>query len=407
MVASRAEAGNAQRYERLRRALDGVALPAALVDLDAFDENARALFAVAKAAGKTVRIATKSVRSPALTKRLLELGDGVARGLMTYAATETAFLFARGFNDLLLAYPTVQKSDAEILCGLVQNGATLSIVVDGKEQLASLAAAAAKASVRLNVLVEVDMSLRLLGQHFGARRSPLRSVADAVPFADEIAKFPSLRFYGAMCYEGQIAGVADKNPFARSLNGPKRIIKKLSRPRVEKTRRDLAAELKARGMVLFNGGGTGSLHWAAKEPWLTEVTAGSGFLCSHLFDYYRDLALAPAAYFALQVVRRPSPTMVTCHGGGLVASGQAGADRLPVVALPEGCRLLPLEGAGEVQTPVVLSNGTEIALGDPIFFRHAKAGELAEHFSEYLLVRGDRVEGRAPTYRGLGECFLG
>jgi D-serine deaminase-like pyridoxal phosphate-dependent protein len=161
---------------------------------------------------------------------------------------------------------------------------------------------------------------------------------------------------------------------------------------------------------IFNGGGTGSVLHCAGEAALTEVTAGSGFVDSHLFDRYRGLSLAPAAFFALQVVRRPRPDIVTCHGGGYIASGQAGETRLPRPALPAGLCLLPLEGAGEVQTPLRLGDGSaraRIALGDPVFFRHAKAGELAEHFAEYLLVRGDRLEGRAPTYRGLGHCFLG
>src|SRR5207244_2558454 len=125
-------------------------------------------------------------------------------------------------------------------------------------------------------------------------------------------------------------------------------------------------------------GGTGSLAWSAKDPSLTEVTAGSGFLDSLLFDYYRDLSLAPAALFALQVVRRPSPGIVTCHGGGYVASGAPGPDRLPRPWLPAGLELLGLEGAGEVQTPLRLRAGAAPRLGDPVFFRHAKAGELAE-----------------------------
>jgi D-serine deaminase-like pyridoxal phosphate-dependent protein len=171
----------------------------------------------------------------------------------------------------------------------------------------------------------------------------------------------------------------------------------------------LASALTEAGLTpaVFNGGGTGSLATCVREEVLTEVTAGSGFVDSHLFDGYRGLALRPAAYFALQVVRRPSDRIVTCHGGGYVASGKAGRDRLPVPALPEGLRLTSLEGAGEVQTPLELPRGVELALGDPVFFRHAKAGELAEHFPEYLMVRGSRVEGRAPTYRGLGRCFLG
>jgi D-serine deaminase-like pyridoxal phosphate-dependent protein len=178
---------------------------------------------------------------------------------------------------------------------------------------------------------------------------------------------------------------------------------------VDPQRAAVARELEAAGLkpALFNGGGTGSLAACAREAALTEVTAGSGFLDSHLFDGYRGLRLEAAAFFAVPVVRRPAPDLVTCHGAGYVASGGAGRDRLPVPALPPGLRLLPLEGAGEVQTPVRTPPDTPLTLGDPVFFRHAKAGELAEHFAEYLLVRGDRLEGRAPTYRGLGKCFLG
>ena len=158
---------------------------------------------------------------------------------------------------------------------------------------------------------------------------------------------------------------------------------------------------------LVNGGGTGSLDANASEPALTEIAAGSGFLASHLFDHYRGLSLRPAAFFALQVVRKPAPGFVTCHGGGLIASGAPGRDRLPIPVYPEGLSLLDLEGAGEVQTPLRVPRGVELALGDPVFFRHAKAGELAEHVNEYILVRGDTAIGRAPTYRGMGKCFLG
>ncbi len=117
--------------------------------------------------------------------------------------------------------------------------------------------------------------------------------------------------------------------------------------------------------------------------------------------------LMPASCFALQVVRRPAPGPRHLSRRRLHRLGRGGRDRLPIPSLPRGCRLLPLEGAGEVQTPVQLPDGVTLELGDPIFFRHAKAGELAEHFNEYLLVRGDPWSRRVPTYRGLGHCFLG
>jgi D-serine deaminase-like pyridoxal phosphate-dependent protein len=167
--------------------------------------------------------------------------------------------------------------------------------------------------------------------------------------------------------------------------------------------------LRARGLnpVVFNGGGSGSLPTSLAEDALTEVTAGSAFLCGHLFDHYASIEFEPAAYFALQVVRRAAPDIVACHGGGWIASGAAGADRLPVPTHPSGMSLLAVEGAGEVQTPVRVPPSVSLALGEPVFFRHAKAGELAEHVNEYLLVREGRIIERAPTYRGLGLCWLG
>jgi D-serine deaminase-like pyridoxal phosphate-dependent protein len=210
-----------------------------------------------------------------------------------------------------------------------------------------------------------------------------------------------------MGYEAQIAGLTDSGPFAAWQNPIKRALKRGSRRDVERSRKHVVQLLREAGFApaIINGGGTGSVEWSAGEPALTEVTVGSGFLVGHLFDYYAGLTLAPALHFALQVVRRPAPGLVTCHLGGYVASGAAGPDRLPLPVFPEGARLLPMEGAGEVQTPVQLPDGVDLSLGAPVLFRPAKSGELAERFKEYLLVRGDQIVERAQTYRGFGRSF--
>lgn len=400
----------ADRFRRLTSAIEGEPLPCALVDLDAVESNARKLNAIAAQHKKKLRLASKSVRCPRLLRLILDGGAGVVQGLMTYTATETAFLFEQGFDDLLLAYPTAQKSDADVLAALAAKGAVVSVVCDDAGQLDVLQTAAKALNTRLRIVVELDVSWRPApGVHLGGRRSPLHDADAVVAFANKVRARDHLVVCGVMAYEGHIAGVTDKNPHSTLLNAPKRMIKNLSRPHVETARAETAKKLRAAGhdVVIMNGGGTGSLSWASAESVLTEVTAGSGYLDSQLFSYYRDLDLEPAAYFALQVLRHPVAGMVTCHGGGYVASGEAGVDRLPTPALPEGAKLLGFEGAGEVQTPVVLPPGVDVPLGKPVFFRHAKAGELAEHFNSYLLVRGDRVVERAPTYRGLGQCFLG
>jgi D-serine deaminase-like pyridoxal phosphate-dependent protein len=91
--------------------------------------------------------------------------------------------------------------------------------------------------------------------------------------------------------------------------------------------------------------------------------------------------------------------------GGYVASGTGTPDRLPSPYLPAGLRLTGVEGAGEVQTPVRGAAADRLAPGDRVWLRHAKAGELAERFTQYHVVTGDGQVTAVPTYRGEGQCF--
>jgi len=396
-------------YDRYRRVLAEEALPCAVVDLDAFESNIDTLVAPARAAGKRLRPATNSVRCVDLLRRIGARGEGVVQGLMSFSVREAAWLVEQGFDDIFVAYPSARGSDARILAELAGTDATVALMVDDEEQLGPLEAAARDAGSQIPLMVEVDMSWRPLGGalHLGVRRSPLHDAAQVLTLVERIHGSAHLSFRGLMGYEAQIAGLQDDNPFAPMMNGPKRLLKSLSRGPVLALRQEIATGLRSRGIPcpVFNGGGTGSIHWSPADDALTEVTAGSGFVDSHLFDYFVGVDLRPAAFFAVQAVRRPAPDIVTCHGGGWVASGEAGRDKLPVPWLPTGLALIDLEGMGEVQTPLAVPPGVRIALGDPVLFRHAKAGELAEHVSEYLLVRGDEIVDRVPTYRGAGQCF--
>ena len=73
--------------------------------------------------------------------------------------------------------------------------------------------------------------------------------------------------------------------------------------------------------------------------------------------------------------------------------------------MPAGLRLTGTEGAGEVQTPVRGAAADRLALGDRVWFRHTKAGELCERFDTLLLVEGDTVVDEVATYRGEGHAF--
>ena len=139
---------------------------------------------------------------------------------------------------------------------------------------------------------------------------------------------------------------------------------------------------------------------------ITDVAAGSGLFGPTLFDHYSHFAPEPALLLALAVVRRPGPDHATVLGGGWVASGPPGPDRLPTPVWPEGLSLVGAEGAGEVQTPLTGDAARDLRVGDRVWFRHAKAGEPCEHLDTLHLVRGGELVGQAPTYRGEGRAFL-
>lgn len=385
-------------------------LPAAIVDLDAMDRNVDRVLDALAGTDKTCRVASKSVRHVGLLRRILERGGARFRGLMCFTLEEACFLHDRGFDDLLVAYPSLQVSALADVARRVAEGATIRPMVDAREHLEACARAARAAGTTLEVVLELDVAYQPARRvHLGALRSPLRTARQLVALAREAASMEGVEVAGLMGYEAHVAGLPDDSPFSRALNPARRALKRLAVPQVARARAEAVSALRQAGvdLRLVNGGGSGSLDTTTAEACVTEVTAGSGFLCSHLFDYFRAAHFEPAAFFALEVSRAPTDDVITCLGGGYVASGEPGWDRLPVPWMPPGLSYISMEGAGEVQTPLRLSgHGPRPRVGEPVIFRHAKAGELAERFTEYLLVRSGEVVAREPTYRGEGGCFL-
>lgn len=399
-------------YDALRQAIAGERLPLALVDLDALDQNIERIRERVRERGKTLRLATKSVRVPGLIEHIMNAGAPVFSGLMCYCVEEAVLLASLGHDDLLIAYPTVQQSDLAAASELTREGKRVTLMIDSTAQIEAIETfmeAKFAPGARISICIDADMSYRPLGGllHLGVMRSPIRSIARFGTLLDRVRSSARVRLDGVMGYEAQIAGVTNANPFTPLLNPIKELIRRKSAPRVAAFRRAIREELRRSGdeIRFFNGGGTGSLASTTGDSSVTEVTAGSGFLQSHLFDYYRDSKNVPALMFVLQVVRMPEAGVVTCSGGGYIASGEIGSDKAPRPYLPDGLEPLGREGFGEVQTPLKNRSGIELRPGDPVFMRPAKAGEIAERFNEYVLLRGGKIVGREKTYRGHGNCF--
>ena len=403
------EPGEARRLDRATADLDP---PFAVVDLDALDANADDL--LRRAAGKPIRVASKSVRSRAVLRRVLAR-PGFA-GVLAYTLREALWLSAGQdpvSTDVVIGYPTADRAALRRLADDETAAARITLMVDSVEQLEFLdAVVPASTRPALRVCLDLDASWRTAGGrvHVGARRSPMHTAEDAAALARAVAGRDGFRLVGVMAYEAQIAGVGDAPP-GRPLRGVAvRRMQQLSARELAGRRAEAVAAVRAVAPLEFvNGGGTGSLERTTAEEAVTELAAGSGLYSPGLFDGYRAFRGRPAALFALAVTRRPAPGLVTVASGGWIASGPAGPDRVPVPTYPAGLKLVPSEGAGEVQTPLRGAPADGLRIGERVWFRHAKAGELCEHVDELHLVAGSgdqaAVTDVVPTYRGEGKAF--
>ncbi|MGA4786589.1 alanine racemase [Nocardia sp. AB354] len=372
--------------------------PLAALDLSALRANAADL--VRRARGVPIRVASKSVRCRAVLEEVLGsqlTGHGGFAGIMSYSLREALWLAGHGARDILLGYPSVDRAALAELAADATLLDSITLMVDDVAQLDLIRAAVGGAGISPRVCLDVDASLRIGPLHLGVRRSPIRTPEQAERLA-RVARERGFRVAGVMTYEAQIAGLPDTNPAVR-------LVKRLSAAEIGTRRthvldavRSVAGELE-----IVNSGGSGSIEVSVAAPEVTEVTAGSGLYVPTLFDGYRAFTPRPALYFALPVLRRPAAEIATVFAGGYIASGPAGASRVPKPVWPKGLRLIGTEGAGEVQTP--FTGAADLAVGDRVWMRHAKAGELCERFDAIHIVDADDRRTTVPTYRGEGRNF--
>ena len=393
-----------RHWPALTAATAGLDAPVGALHLGALRHNAHDM--VRRAHGTPIRIASKSVRVRSVIEALLR--EPGYRGVLAYTLAEALWL-ADTVDDLVVGYPTAERGSIRRLATDPDLASRVTLMVDSTQQL-DLIDAVLPPSQReeIRVCLELDASWQapVLG-HLGVRRSPVHDPADAGALAAYVVRRPGFRLVGMMSYEAQIAGVVNR-PAGRPVDGAvNRWMQSRSLPELlERRARAVAAVREHADLEFVNGGGTGSLEATAADASITEIAAGSGLFGGHLFDGYAHFTPAPAAAFALDVVRSPSPAHATILGGGWIASGPPGADRVPRVVWPEGRSMLARESAGEVQTPVTGPAARRLRAGDRVWFRHTKSGELSEHLNEFAVVDGDAVVDTVPTYRGEGKAFL-
>lgn len=359
-----------------------------------------------RAGGLPIRVASKSIRVRSVLDAVLALPG--YEGVLAYSLAEAIWL-SETIDDIVVAYPSADREAIAMLAADERAASRVTVMIDSVEQLDLIDAVVAphKRSV-IRVCVDFDASWhsKALG-NIGVLRSPIHAAAHLRTFAEEVTNRAGFKMVGVMSYEAQIAGVGDQPIGKRAEGALMRVVQSASRAElVERRTEALASVREIVDLEFVNGGGTGSIESTVAEAAITEVAAGSGLFGPHLFDNYRMFTPAPAVAFALDVVRRPNAETATLLGGGWIASGPANESRLPQITWPQGLEYAPREAAGEVQSPVIGSAARGMHVGDRVWLRHTKSGEIMEHGNAVVPVAGGAAGDPLLTYRGEGKCFL-
>ena len=315
-----------------------------------------------------------------------------SRGLMCYAVREALWWARAGHDDILVAYPSV---DVPALTELAADPALTRRRHRHGRQRRARRLHRPRGARRTRACAWPSTSTRRCGSgpaHLGVRRSPTRTAdgrravvrrrrrsAGLVVAGPDVLRRPDRR--AARLLAGRAAGQGG----ART-------------PSCSTRRAEVVAAARALADLDFvNGGGTGSLHVTGLDPSLTELAAGSGLYAPTLFDGY-DALRARAG----RLLRRsrwcavPAEGIVTAYGGGYVASGPPGWSRVPSPLAEQGLELIAARGRARCRRRCEGAGADRLALGDRVWFRHAKAGELAERFDRARTC----VTGRARSSDG-------
>ena len=376
------------------RATAGLPAPLVAVDLDAFDANADDL--VRRAGGLPVRVASKSVRCRTLLDRVLAR-PGFA-GVMAYAVPEAVWLVGAGVRDVFVAYPSVDEAALRAVATDDLLRAEVTVTVDSVEHVRWLRDTLGADVAGLGVALDCDASLRVGRVHLGVRRSPTRTPEQALAVV-RAALGVGLDVRGVMFYDAQVAGLPDAGPHIRALK--RRSVREL-RERAPGGRRGGARRDRP---ALRQRGRHGQPAPVRRRPG----------------GHRAGRRLGPVRPDPLRRLRRPRPA----PGDGLRPAGRAptgpglrhgvrrrlrrerGAGVVAGAArrCAAGCRWCAPRRPARCRPRCTAPTPTALRIGDRVWMRGAKAGELLERFDVVHLVAGGELVATVPSYRGEGRNF--
>jgi D-serine deaminase-like pyridoxal phosphate-dependent protein len=356
--------------------LEEVDTPALILDLDAFETNQQRLNEAVKGRVR-VRAHAKTHKCPEIAKRQVAAG---AVGVCCQKVSEAEVMVEGGIADVLVSNEVVGAAKLDRLAALARR-ARIGVCVDDAANVAELEAAAAKAGVALDVLVEIDV---------GARRCGLAPGEPAARLAELVARSPHLRFAGLQAYHGSAQHVreadARRDAIARAVAC------------VQETQAALAAVGLEAGTV--TGGGTGTYENEAASALYNELQAGSYIFMDA--DYARNKRADGGAFDTFEhalfvyatAMSVPAPERVIVDAGHKALAVDSG---MPVPwRLPGATYHRPSDEHGILD---VTACGRRPARGDKVLLVPGHCDPTVNLHDWYVGVRG--LDGGQPRVESL------
>ena len=358
---------------RIGMPLAEVDTPALILELDGFERNLARMTEAVR--GKPVRLRphAKSHKCPEIALRQIAAG---AVGVCCQKVSEAEALVAGGVGNVLIANEIVGAGKLERLAALAHR-AQVAVCADAAENVAELDAAAARAGVRLDVLVEVNV---------GADRCGVAPGAPALDLARRIAAGPHLRFAGLQAYQGgaqHLRSVAER----RSAIG-----------RAVDMVRATRALLEEHGLACatVTGAGTGSFPLELESGAYDELQPGSYIFMDA--DYSRNEYDASWPRFEQSlfvwttVMSRASAGRAVVDAGLKASSVDSG---MPLVWQRPGLQYI--KASDEHGVLAVAPDVTAPALGEKLLLVPGHCDPTVNLYDWFVCVRGGVVESLWPV----------
>ena len=321
--------------------------PALLVDLDAFEHNARLMSDACRRAGIAWRPHVKACKTPELARLLLDAG---AVGITCAKVSEAQVMAEGGIDDILIANEVVGEEKVARLIELAHN-ATVCVAVDDETNLTMIAEQATAAGAVIDVLVDVDVNLHRCGV----------APDDAAALCLRVVELDGVRLRGLMGYEGHVMGMppAEKERETR-----------ISGELLQRARR--AAESAGVEINVLSGGGSGNYRFVLQQRLLTELQAGGAALMDLTYEEMGVEGHRRTFSLMAQVVSAAAEGRAAADAGWKATGRHTG---LPEVAAPSGARCV---GLSAEHTHLALDAGASVHLGDRI--------RLIPHYSDSTML---------------------